>query len=146
MELWLGRSQSFPFEVGLGLAPGKWRAFSVLRGLPLELTRADEAERRMPADGIVEAVDVSADGGCCLGAALENGAPDEYPSWSRAVRQPIAPLSQQAVCENYDAPHDGGNGDLLRLAGLEQLLILAVKIPVKADGDKRRHIDRAPNG
>ena len=31
----------------VGLAPNLWRAFSSLRGLPLELNRADEVERRM---------------------------------------------------------------------------------------------------
>nr|WP_204354628.1 fumarylacetoacetate hydrolase family protein [Paracoccus saliphilus] len=44
--------------------------------------------------------------------------PIEYPSWSRAVRQPISPLAQQGVCKDDDAPHDGGNGDFLRFAGL----------------------------
>lgn len=42
----------------------------------------------------------------------------EYPSWSRAVRKPISPFAQQGVCKDDDAPHDGGNGDFLRFAGL----------------------------
>ena len=46
-----------------GLAPHLRRAFSSLRGLPLELKRADEVERRMAADGIVEAVDIAPDCG-----------------------------------------------------------------------------------
>ena len=55
---------------------GKWRAFSDLHGLPFELRRADEAERRMSADRIAEAVEVSADGGCCLGAVSDSSASD----------------------------------------------------------------------
>src|ERR1700723_922174 len=61
-----------------GLARHLWRAFSILRCPPLELKRADEVERRMAADGIVEAVDVTADCGRGFGPALEDGAPDEF--------------------------------------------------------------------
>ena len=43
-----------------------WRAFSILCCPPFELKRADEVERRMAADGIVEAVDVTAD--CARGS------------------------------------------------------------------------------
>ena len=37
-----------------GLARHLWRAFSILRCPPFELKRADEVERRMAADGIVQ--------------------------------------------------------------------------------------------
>lgn len=39
----------------------------MLCGLPLELKRADEVERGMEPDGVVEAIDVSADRGGDLG-------------------------------------------------------------------------------
>jgi hypothetical protein len=52
-----------------------WRAFSILRCPPFELKRADEVERRMAADGIVEAVDVTADCDRGFDPALEDGAP-----------------------------------------------------------------------
>ena len=58
-----------------GLARYLWRAFSILRCPPFELKWADEVERRMAADGIVEAVDVTAD--CDRGfdpALLSSGA------------------------------------------------------------------------
>src|SRR6478609_5268773 len=61
-----------------GLASEEWRAVLVLRDPPLELKRALEVEGRMAADGIIEGVDVSADGGCRVGPALEDGAPDEF--------------------------------------------------------------------
>jgi hypothetical protein len=61
-----------------GLAPHLRRAFSSLRGLPLELKRADEVERRMAADGIVEAVDIAPDCGGRFSSAPEDGAPDEF--------------------------------------------------------------------
>src|SRR5258708_13025067 len=62
----------------LGLARHLWRAFSILRCPPFELKRADEVERRMAADGIVEAVDVTADCARGFDPALEYGAPDEF--------------------------------------------------------------------
>ena len=62
----------------LGLARHLWRAFSILRCPPFELKRADEVERRMAADGIVEAVDVTADCARGFDPALEEGAPDEF--------------------------------------------------------------------
>ena len=65
------------WQTDFGLAPRLWRAFSLLRGQPFELKRADEVERRMAPDGVVEAVDVVADRGCRLDPALEDGAPDE---------------------------------------------------------------------
>jgi transposase len=46
-------------------------------GLPFELGGADEVERRVAPDGIVEAVDVAADGLPGLGPGLEDGAPDQ---------------------------------------------------------------------
>ena len=58
--------------------PGFVESVFSLRGLPLELKRADEVERRMSPDGIVEAVDVMSDCGDRFGAALEDGAPDEF--------------------------------------------------------------------
>src|SRR5580692_4325439 len=61
-----------------GLARHLWRAFSILRCPPFELKRADEVERRMAADGIVEAVDVTADCARGFDPALEEGAPDEF--------------------------------------------------------------------
>src|SRR5271156_3814470 len=61
-----------------GLARRLWRAFSILRCPPFELKRADEVERRMAADGIVEAVDVTADCAGGFDPALEDGAPDEF--------------------------------------------------------------------
>src|SRR6476646_4663310 len=61
-----------------GLARHLWRAFSILRCPPFELKRADEVERRMAADGIVEAVDVTVDCACGFDPALEDGAPDEF--------------------------------------------------------------------
>src|SRR5271163_4394406 len=61
-----------------GLAGHLWRAFSILRCPPFELKRADEVERRMAADGIVEAVDVTADCARGFDPALEDGAPDEF--------------------------------------------------------------------
>src|SRR5271156_1590969 len=61
-----------------GLARHLWRAFSILRCPPFELERADEVERRMAADGIVEAVDVTADCARGFDPALEDGAPDEF--------------------------------------------------------------------
>src|SRR6202041_766126 len=61
-----------------GLARHLWRAFSILRCPPFELKRADEVERRMAADGIVEAVDVTADCDRRFDPALEDGAPDEF--------------------------------------------------------------------
>lgn len=45
--------------------------------LPFELGGADEVERRVALDGIVEAVDVAADGLPGLGLGLEDGAPDQ---------------------------------------------------------------------
>src|ERR1700690_937455 len=60
------------------LARHLWRAFSILRCPPFELKRADEVERRMAADGIVEAVDVTADCARGFDPALEDGAPDEF--------------------------------------------------------------------
>ena len=57
--------------------------------------------------------------GSRLGAqAGAGGRSLEYPSWSRAVGQPISPFAQQGVCKDDDAPHDGRNGDLLCFAGL----------------------------
>lgn len=50
----------------------------ILRCPPFELKRADEVEREMAADWVVEAVDVTADRGGRLGAALEDGTPDEF--------------------------------------------------------------------
>src|SRR5271170_3102393 len=61
-----------------GLAGHLWRAFSILRCPPFELKRADEVERRMAADGIVEAVDVTADCARGFDPALEDGALDEF--------------------------------------------------------------------
>src|ERR1700719_3397895 len=61
-----------------GLARHLWRAFSILRCPPFELKRADEVERRMAADGIVEAVDVTADCARGFDPALEEGAPDDF--------------------------------------------------------------------
>src|ERR1700691_5653351 len=62
----------------VGLAGHLWRAFSILRCPPFELKRADEVERRMAADGIVEAVDVTADCARGFDPALEDGAADEF--------------------------------------------------------------------
>src|SRR3954465_11450343 len=45
---------------------------------PFELNGADEVERRMTPDGIIEAIDVTGDGLLGLGAGLEGGAPDEF--------------------------------------------------------------------
>ena len=53
-------------------------SISILRCPPFELKRADEVERRMAADGIVEAVDVTADCARGFDPALEEGAPDEF--------------------------------------------------------------------
>lgn len=55
-----------------GLAPPLWRALWVLRGQPLELKRADEVERRMAPDGIVESVDAARDRGgrLCPGVTI----------------------------------------------------------------------------
>src|ERR1700722_6987884 len=61
-----------------GLARHLWRAFSILRCPPFELKRADKVERRMAADGIVEAVDITADCDRGFDPALEDGAPDEF--------------------------------------------------------------------
>src|SRR5580704_6464873 len=66
------------FASSSGLARHLWRAFSILRCPPFELKRADEVERRMAADGIVEAVDVTADCARGFDPALEEGAPDEF--------------------------------------------------------------------
>src|ERR1700722_10171832 len=71
-------SSSGAFIYGFGLARHLWRAFSILRCPPFELKRADEVERRMAADGIVEAVDVTADCARGFDPALEEGAPDEF--------------------------------------------------------------------
>src|SRR6516225_2712460 len=61
-----------------GLARRLWRALSILRCPPFELKWADEVERRMAADRIVEAVDVTADCDRGFDPALEDGAPDEF--------------------------------------------------------------------
>ena len=45
---------------------------------PLELKRADEVERRVAPDGVLEAVDVATDRVGRLGPALECHAPDEF--------------------------------------------------------------------
>ncbi len=50
----------------------------ILRCPPFELKRADEVERRMAPDRVVEAVDISTDRGGRLGPGLEDGAPDEF--------------------------------------------------------------------
>lgn len=42
-----------------------------------ELGRAEEVERRMAPDGIVEAVDIAGNGVFGLGARMEDGAPDQ---------------------------------------------------------------------
>src|SRR5271168_5314326 len=47
-------AEAFGVAGHVGLALGKWRAFSILRCPPCELKRADEVERRMAADGIVQ--------------------------------------------------------------------------------------------
>ncbi len=54
-----------------GLTLRKWRAFSVLYGLPLELKRADDVERGTAPDGVVEDFDGAADGCGRLGAVLQ---------------------------------------------------------------------------
>ena len=46
-------------------------------GLPFELGRADEAQRRVAPDGIVEAVDVAGQSRLCLGPGLKGRAPDQ---------------------------------------------------------------------
>src|SRR3954468_6479840 len=60
-----------------GLASLQWRAFGGLCGPPFELHRAEEVERGVAPDGVVESLDVTADGVCSLGPGLEDGAPDE---------------------------------------------------------------------
>ena len=67
-----------PDNTKTGLARHLWRAFSILRCPPFELKRADEVERRMAAEGIVEAVDVTADCDRGFDPALEHGAPDQF--------------------------------------------------------------------
>ncbi len=52
----------------------------------------------------------------------------EYPSWSRALRQPVATFAQQSVGENHDAPHDSGYGHLLCLSRVEEPLIRLMKV------------------
>ncbi len=68
----------------------------------------------------------------------------EYPSWSRSFWLPITPFTQQRVCQNDDATHDGGDGDLFRLSCIYELLIFVAEIVIKANGDQRRHVDCPP--
>ncbi len=49
----------------------------VVSAAPLELGGADEAERRVTAAGIVEAIDVTGQRADGLGSRLERGAPDQ---------------------------------------------------------------------
>src|SRR4051812_36522237 len=65
------------FRGRFGLASLQWRAFGGLCGPPFELHRAEEVERGVAPDGVVESLDVTADGVCSLGPGLEDGAPDE---------------------------------------------------------------------
>jgi hypothetical protein len=62
---------------GGGLAPFLWRGIGLGSGHLLELRWACEVERGMAADGVVEAIDVTAGGGCGVGACFEGSAPDE---------------------------------------------------------------------
>jgi integrase-like protein len=67
-----------PLAAQTGLARHLWRAFSILPCPPFELKWADEVERRMAAEGIVEAVDVTADCDRGFDPAREDGAPDAF--------------------------------------------------------------------
>src|SRR3954466_8184546 len=82
LTLWAGRLSSTTTSPGLrsgtsGLASLQWRAFGGLCGPPFELHRAEEVERGVAPDGVVDSIDVTADGVCSLGPGLEDGAPDE---------------------------------------------------------------------
>ena len=68
----------------------------------------------------------------------------EYPSWSRPFWLPIAPFTQQGVCQNDDATHDGGNCDLFRFPRIDELLIFSAQIVIEANGDQRWHVDCSP--
>lgn len=55
----------------------------------------------------------------------------EYPSWSRSFRLPITPFTQQRICQNNDATHDGGDGDLFRFSRIHKLLIFVAEIDLQ---------------
>lgn len=66
---------------------------------------------------------------------------DEYPSWSRAFWLPVAPFTQQRVCQDNDAPHDGGDSDLFCFSRRYELLIFVAEVMVEANSDQRRHVN-----
>ncbi len=73
-----GERTTKPTQRRAGLAPRLWRGIGSGRSHLLEPRRACEVERGMAPDGVVEAVDVSADGLCGFGACFEGSAPGEF--------------------------------------------------------------------
>ncbi len=68
-------------DIGLGrhwTCLGKVESCFVSGRLPFVCSGADEVQRRVPPDRIVEAVDVTADGGFCVVPGHEDGSPDEF--------------------------------------------------------------------
>jgi hypothetical protein len=53
----------------------------------------------------------------------------------------IASFTQQRVCQNDDAPHDGGDSHLLCFPCIYELLIFVTEIMIEANGNQRRHVN-----
>lgn len=68
---------------------------------------------------------------------------DKYPLWSSWSWRPSSVGFQQSVCENDEFAHDGGDGDLCRLSGLDGAAVGFDQVRVDAAGDEGRHVERS---
>ena len=50
-------------------------------------------------------------------------------------------VAQQGVGQDQQLSHDGGEGDLGRLTGGSERVVLGLQVGVEADGDQGRHVD-----
>ena len=66
----------------------------------------------------------------------------EYPLWSSWSWRPGSVGFQQSVCENDEFAHDGGDGDLCGLSGLDEAAVGFDQVRVEAAGDEGRHVER----